>query len=66
MKLYEVCIFDDTDEISYLTVSYKTECELKQFIDDNGTKVYSCYMGCTVSEVKEVDGYRIKLEKIVK
>lgn len=29
MKLYEVCIFDDMDEINYLTVSDKTEDELK-------------------------------------
>lgn len=66
MKLYAVSVLDDMDEVNYLTVSDKTEDELKQFIEESGSKVYSCYMGCTVKEVKEVGGYRIKLEKIVK
>lgn len=62
-KLYEVCIFDDMDEIRYLTVSGKTEYELKQFIDKSSSE-YDCYMGCVITEIKEVDGYKIKLEKI--
>lgn len=62
MKLYEVCIFDDMDEIRYLTVSDKTEDELKQFIDESSVE-HSCYMGCIITEVSEVNGYKIKLEK---
>lgn len=64
MRLYEVCVLDDMDEVSYLTVSSKARDELEQSIKDNGYKEYSCFINCTVREVDEVDGYRIKLEKI--
>lgn len=63
MKLYEVCVLDDMEEIIYLTVSSKTQDELKQHIRKNGDEEYNCFMNCEVREIDEVDGYKIKLEK---
>lgn len=64
MKLYEVYILDDMDEITYLTVSSKTQEELEQHIKETGSEEYNCFMRCEVREIKEVDGYKINIEKI--
>lgn len=66
MKLYEVSVLDDIDEINYLTVSSKTQDELECYIKENGYKDYDCFITCTVREITEIDGYKIKLEKICK
>lgn len=66
MKLYEVSVLDDTEEINYLTVSSKTQDEIECYIKENGYKYYDCFITCTVREIIEIDGYRIKLEKIHK
>ncbi len=53
MKLYEVYVLDDMDEIVYLTVSDKTQSELEQFISHTGSEKYSCFIMCKVREIIE-------------
>lgn len=61
MKLYEVYILDDTDEIKFLKVSDKTIPDIEKEIYESSD--YSCIMWCIVREVTEVDGYKIIIQK---
>lgn len=61
MKLFEVTVLDDTDEINYLTVSNKTPEQLEEEIKNDSR--WSCFMNCWAREVNEVDGYKISLTK---
>ena len=62
MKLFQITVLDDMDEISYLKVSDKNEDEIKKEIEEKSDD-YSCFMCCSVTEVTEVDGYKITLSK---
>lgn len=64
MRLYEVYILDDMEEIIYLTVSNKNKQELESYIKERADEEYNCFMECSVREISEVDGYKIKLKKI--
>ena len=62
MKLFQITVLDDMDEISYLKVLDKNEDEIKKEIEEKSDD-YSCFMWCSVTEVAEVDGYKITLSK---
>ena len=62
MKLFQITVQDDMDEISYLKVSDKNEDKIKKEIEKKSDD-YSCFMWCSVAEVTEVDGYKITLSK---
>lgn len=62
MKLFQITVLDDMDEISYLKVSDKNEDEIKKEIEEKSDD-YSCFMWCSVIEITEVDGYKITLSK---
>lgn len=57
MNLYQVNVLDDMDEITFLTVSDKSEDELKQEVENDDS--YSCLMWVSVRQIQEVDGYKI-------
>lgn len=56
MKLFEITVLDDADTITYLKVSDKSIEELEKEIANEN---WSCFMCCTITEIKEVDGYKI-------
>lgn len=58
--LYQVNVLDDMDEINFLTVSDKSEEELKRMIENDDS--YSCLMWVSVRKIQEVSGYKILLE----
>ncbi|MDF2882192.1 MAG: hypothetical protein K0R54_2749 [Clostridiaceae bacterium] len=61
MRLFKVDYMDDCDDDSYLTVGNNLEeVEERELIKLQSE--CSCFMGCWVFEVKEVDGHKIKVE----
>ncbi|MDU6995988.1 MAG: hypothetical protein E6356_14095 [Terrisporobacter othiniensis] len=57
LKLYEVTVLDDMDDIVFLKVSDKTISKIKKEIENDDS--YSCFMWCSVREIEEVDGHKI-------
>lgn len=60
MKLYEVTVFDDSEEYTQLVVA-KSEKEAEDKIYN--MDCWSCIITVIVKEIDLVDGYRVKLEK---
>lgn len=63
MKLFNVQFLDDC-EIETVIVVAETEEDAQTKINEDD---YSCFMGIIyVGELDEIDGYKIKLEKIMR
>lgn len=61
MKLFQVDYMDDCEDASYLTVGEDADTVI-DILNREVNKVQnmcSCYMGHWVSEIAEVDGYKI-------
>lgn len=66
MIYYQVTVLDDCEFITILKVGESKEQVIKAIWDDyanNFESPFSCLMGVYAEEVKEVDGYKIKLYK---
>lgn len=61
MKLYQVDYMDDCDNESYLTVGNSQEEVEERETKSLSTKC-SCFMGCWVFEIDEVDGHKIVVD----
>lgn len=62
MKLFQVSVLDDAEEYCLLVVA-----ESEREAEDRVAKMdcWSCFMFATASEVREVDGYKVVLEKVL-
>lgn len=61
MKLYYVVVMDDTDEyIEVVAANSKEEAEERV----SNMEQWDCLMWANAYEINEVDGFRVKLEKI--
>ena len=58
MKLYKVDYMDDCDDESYLTIGNSKE-EVEERETKRLSSECSCFMGCWVFEVNEVEGHQI-------
>lgn len=58
VKLFKVMYQDDCDFDSYLTIGVSTE-EVQRRETIKLEDICTCFMGCTVEEVEEVEGYKI-------
>lgn len=58
MKLYKVDYMDDCNDDSYLTIGNSKE-EVKERENKRLSSKCSCFMGCWVFEVNEIDGHKI-------
>lgn len=58
MKLYKVDYMDDCNDDSYLTIGNSKE-EVKERETKRLSSKCSCFMGCWVFEVNEIDGHKI-------
>lgn len=61
MKLFRVDCMDDCDDETYLTVGNSKE-EVEERETQRLQEKCSCFMGCWVSEIDEVDGHKIIVE----
>lgn len=61
MKLFQVDYMDDCDDGMYLTVGDSLE-EVEERECKKLSSELSCFMGCWVFEVNEVDGHKIIVE----
>lgn len=60
MKLFQVNVMDDCERETILVVAESKE----QAEKDVKTMNWSCLMYCVATEIFEVDGYKINLEKL--
>lgn len=63
MKLFRITYQDDCDFEEYLTVG-KNKDSVFNREDKKLQKECSCYFGCRVWEIDDIDGYKIILKKI--
>lgn len=61
MKLYQVDYIDDCDDGTYLTIGNSKE-EVEERENKKLSSELSCFMGCWVFEINEVDGHKITVE----
>ena len=61
MKLFKVCVIDDTEEYSELVVA-RNKQEAANIVKN--LEQWNCVMYMSVEEVKEIDGYKIILQPI--
>lgn len=61
LKLYEITVLDDMDEVVFLKVSDKSISEIEKEVENDES--YNCFIWCSVREIKEVDGYKIIISK---
>ena len=61
MKLFKVCVIDDTEEYLEMVVA-KNKQEAVNIVKN--LEQWSCIVYMSVEEVKEVDGYKIILQPI--
>lgn len=61
MKLFRVDYMDDCDDETYLTVGKSRE-EVEEREYKKLQEKCSCFMGCWVFEISEVDGHEIIVE----
>ena len=59
MKLYRVDVMDDCEEDVIITVANSKE-EVQQKVTEMD---WACFMFCIATEINEVDGYKIVLDK---
>lgn len=62
MKLFRVDYTDDYDDDTYLVIG----SSLEEVEDRERTKLRNllpCYMGCSIYQIDEIDGYKIELIK---
>ena len=61
MKLFKVCVIDDTEEYLEMVVA-KNKQEAANIVKN--LEQWNCVMYMSVEEVKEIDGYKIILQPI--
>ena len=61
MKLFKVCVIDDTEEYLELVVA-KNKQEAMNIAKN--LEQWNCVMYMSVEEIKEIDGYKIILQPI--
>ena len=58
MKLFRVDYMDDCDDDTYLTIGNSKE-EVEERETNKLSSELSCFMGCWIFEIDEVDGHKI-------
>lgn len=61
MKLFRIDYMGDCDDETYLAVGNSTE-EVEERETKKLQEKCSCFMGCWVFEINEVDGHKIVVE----
>ena len=63
MKLFRVDYMDDCDDDTYLTIGNSKE-EVEKREKTKLSSELSCFMGCWIFEIDEVDGHKIVVDWI--